>query len=196
MRPFIPHLAPRRRKGATLFEILLVLLAIAGIIAGATIAFSQTGTRQRLNEAQTQINMLISGIRQYFAGFGTYAGLTNGVAVNAGIVPRHMIPNPPAAGAAAPPNIPLRHPWAGSVSLAPATVVTANDAFSITFSGLSNEACRNLLTINTSAAPGSIISIQANATTVFNEGGTQLTVNGVNAACTQNNNNTIVWTVR
>lgn len=193
MHPLASRLAPQRRKGATLFEVLLVLLAIAGIIAAATLVFSQTGSRQKLNDAQTQLNTLISGIRQYFAGFGSYASLSNGVAVNAGIVPRSMIPNPPPPGSSAPDNILLRNPWSGQVTLAP---VNANEAFSITFAGLPNDICRNLLTINTSAAPGSIAHIEANGTTVFSEGATQLTAAGVNQACSQSNSNTIVWTIR
>ena len=189
-------LAPRRRKGATLFEILLVLFAIASIIAAATLVFSQTGSRQKLNDAQTQLNTLISGIRQYFAGFGSYENLSNGVAVNAGIIPRAMIPNPPAAGARAQDNILLRNPWSGQVTLAPATINTANEAFSITFGGLPNDICRNLLTINTSAAPGAIARIEANGTPIFSEGATQMTAAGVDLACSANNSNTIVWIVR
>jgi len=190
------RLAPRRRKGATLFEVLLVLLAIAGIIAAATLVFSQTGSRQKLNDAQTQLNTLISGIRQYFAGFGSYENLSNGVAVNAGIVPRSMIPTPPPAGSSAQNNILLRNPWAGQVTLAPVSLATPNEAFSITFGGLPNDICRNLLTINTSAAPGAIARIEANGTTIFSEGATQLTAAGVNQACTAGNSNQIVWTVR
>ena len=187
------RLAPRRRKGATLFEVLLVLLAIAGIIAAATLVFSQTGSRQKLNDAQTQLNTLISGIRQYFAGFGSYENLSNGVAVNAGIVPRSMIPNPPGPGQNADPSILLRNPWAGQVTLAPAN---ENSAFTITFAGLPNDICRNLLTINTSAAPGAIASIQANGVTIFSEGNTQITARAVDQACSSNNANQIVWTVR
>jgi type II secretory pathway pseudopilin PulG len=196
LRPLATRLAPRRRKGATLFEVLLVLLAIAGIIAAATLVFSQTGSRQKLNDAQTQLNTLISGTRQYFAGFGTYASLNNGVAVNAGLVPRSMIPQPPAAGGTAPAGIALRNPWSGAVTLAAAGVITPNDAFSITFAGLPNDICRNLLTINTSAAPGAIARIEANGTAVFTEVGTPLTASNVNAACTSSNNNSIVWTIR
>jgi type II secretory pathway pseudopilin PulG len=195
-RPLAIRFAPQRRKGATLFEVLLVLLAIAGIIAAATLVFSQTSSRQKLNDAQTQLNTLISGTRQYFAGFGTYASLSNGVAVNAGIVPRSMIPTPPAPGTLAPDSIPLRNPWSGAVTLQPATVVSANDAFSITFSGLPNDICRNLLTINTSAAPGAIARIEANGTVIFSEQATQLTASNVNTACDANNANQIVWTIR
>jgi len=187
------RLAPRRRKGATLFEILLVLLAIAGIIAAATLVFSQTGSRQKLNDAQTQLNTLISGIRQYFAGFGTYEGLSNGAAVNAGIVPRAMIPNPPDPSRGARNDILLRNPWSGQVTLAPAN---ENSAFTITFAGLPNDICRNLLTINTSAAPGAIASIRANGETIFSEGNTQITAERVDRACSSNNANQIVWTVR
>jgi len=196
LRPLANRLAPRRRKGATLFEVLLVLLAIAGIIAAATLVFSQTGSRQKLNDAQTQLNTLISGTRQYFAGFGTYANLSNGVAVNAGIIPRAMIPAPPAAGAAAADGIALRNPWSGAVTIAPAQVVTTNDAFTITFAGLPNDICRNLLTINTSAAAGSISRIEANGTAVYTEGATQLTSANVNSACGSNNANQIIWTIR
>lgn len=195
-RPLASRLAPRRRKGATLFEVLLVLLAIAGIIASATLVFSQTGSRQKLNDAQTQLNTLISGTRQYFAGFGTYANLSNGVAVNAGIVPRAMIPTPPAAGAAAADAIPLRNPWSGAVTIQPAQVASPNDSFTITFAGLPNDICRNLLTINTSAAPGAIARIEANGIAVFTEGATQLTAANVNQACGASNANQIVWTIR
>lgn len=196
MRPLVSRLAPRRRKGATLFEVLLVLLAIAGIIAAATLVFSQTGSRQKLNDAQTQLSTLISGIRQYFAGFGSYANISNGVAVNAGIVPRSMIPNPPPAGTSAPDNILLRNPWSGAVTIEPVSINTDNDAFRITFAGLPNDICRNLLTINTSAAPGAIATITANGTVIFSEGSTQLTASGVNQACSSSNANTIAWTVR
>jgi type II secretory pathway pseudopilin PulG len=196
LRPLATRLIPRRRKGATLFEVLLVLLAIAGIIAAATLVFSQTGSRQKLNDAQTQLNTLISGTRQYFAGFGTYENLSNGVAVNAGIVPRSMIPQPPAAGSAAADTIPLRNPWSGEVRIQPAQVVAPNDAFTITFGGLPNDICRNLLTINTSAAPGAIARIEANGTAVFTEGATQLTAANVNQACGASNANQIVWTIR
>jgi type II secretory pathway pseudopilin PulG len=193
LRPLATRLAPRRRKGATLFEVLLVLLAIAGIIAAATLVFSQTGSRQKLNDAQTQLNTLISGTRQYFAGFGTYESLNNGVAVNAGLVPRSMIPQPPAAGSAANATIPLRNPWSGAVTLGS---LSPHETFTITFAGLPNDICRNLLTINTSAAPGAIARIEANGTAVFTEGNTQLTAANVNQACDQSNNNTIVWTIR
>jgi len=188
-RPLAVRLVPQRRKGATLFEILLVLLAIAGIIAAATLVFSQTGSRQKLNDAQTQLNTLISGTRQYFAGFGTYAGLDNAVAINAGIVPRSMIPTP------GQPN--LRNPWSGEVRIAAAQVVEPNDAFTITFRGLPNDICRNLLTINTSAAPGAIALIEANGQQVFTQQDpSRLTATTIDQACTSSNNNTITWTIR
>jgi type II secretory pathway pseudopilin PulG len=183
------RLAPRRRKGATLFEILLVLLAIAGIIAAATLVFSQTGSRQKMNDAQTQLNTLISGTRQYFAGFGTYAGLNNDVAINAGIVPRSMIPNPG--------NSVLRNPWSGEVKIESTQVTSPDDAFAITFRGLPNDICRNLLTINTSATPGTIALIKVNNQEVFTQQNpSQLTAVTIDRACTSSNNNDITWVLR
>jgi type II secretory pathway pseudopilin PulG len=188
-RPLAIRFAPRRRKGATLFEVLLVLLAIAGIIAAATLVFSQTSSRQKLNDAQTQLNTLISGTRQYFAGFGTYAGLDNAVAINAGIVPRSMIPTP------GQPN--LRNPWSGEVRLESTQVNAPDDAFTITFRGLPNEICRNLLTINTSAAPGAIALIEANGQQVFTQQNPGLlTATNINQACGSGNDNRITWTIR
>ncbi len=183
---------PRRRKGATLFEILLVLLAIAGLIAGATLLLSQTGSRDRLNQAQTQVSSLISGTRNYFTQYGTYAGLDNTMANNAGIFPKAMV-----TGTTADPII--RNPWSGPVTLAAGATDATN--FTLAYSGLPNDICRNLLTMNASAQAGSIIQISAGtgATggTVVYSTTLPMTAANVNTACSGGGtNNTIVWTIQ
>lgn len=128
------HILETRKgeAGVTIGE-LLFWLGVAAIVTGA-IAWSANKALNMWRTTKTQESLLILRMQtqQLFASASDYNGLTNDMALKAGLVPQNFI-----KGSA------LFNAWGGTITLAPDS---GNSAFSIAFEGIPQEECTRLAT--------------------------------------------------
>ncbi len=180
------RVASKSQSGLTLVETLIAVVIGIIILAGAFIVAGQVLTNNRLSNTETDIASLESGIKQLYSGQGSYNGLVNSIAQNAGIFPESMI------GTGTPVDA-----WQGAVTLEPGTSISAafGGDFAIQFAAVSQSACIKLATfqygswpefsINGTAlyAPGNPIAAGSSPTTL------------AASDCTAGDSNTLLWVV-
>lgn len=106
--------------------VLIALVVIGGAAYGLNSAFSKAkvaNTQQDLVTTRMQI-------QQLFSGATNYSGLTNEVAINAGVVPKNMIK-----------GTDLKNAWGGDLTIANED---ANASFTITLSQIPKDECTQL----------------------------------------------------
>jgi len=176
----------RGERGLTLVETLIAVVIGIIILVGAFMVAGQVLTNNRLANTETDIASLESGVKQLYSGQGSYNGLTNSIAQNAGIFPESMI------GTGTPVDA-----WQGTVTLESGTSVSAGFGgdFAIQFADVSQSACIKLATfqygswaqfsINGTAlyAPGNPIAPGSSPTTL------------ASTDCSAGDANTLLWVV-
>ncbi len=174
------------QAGLTLVETLIAVVIGIIILVGAFMVAGQVLATNRLSNTETDIASLESGVKQLYSGQGSYNGLTNQVAQNAGIFPESMI------GTGTPVDA-----WQGAVTLEPGSSVSADFGgdFAIQFAEVSQSACIKLATfqygswaqfsINGTAlyAPGNPVAPGSSPTTL------------ASANCSTGDVNTLLWVV-
>lgn len=109
----------------SLGSILIMLVVIASVASGLYMAFSKT------NVANTEEDLIVLRMQTQSFFVGTnYDGLSNEVAMKAGIVPKGLIKGEN-----------LRNAWGGDVTLSPDTT---NGQFSIELGNVPQEECTQL----------------------------------------------------
>lgn len=175
-----------RQRGLTLIEAAMVLAIATLVVAGIMIFFQSASINNKTNEAMAELNNLQSSVRSVYAGQSTYAGLTANNLIAARTVPSKMISG---VGAAAT----LRHAFNGAATIAAASVPSGslNNAFTITFSNIPQEACSKmgLFDLGNGLALSTI-----NGDPIITDAIRQPSVTGVTGACDNANNNTMTWT--
>jgi hypothetical protein len=110
--------------GGMLFYLIMLALA-AGIIA-------MLYNYSKMSVTQQSLSTLAMNVQGLYSGQATYDGLSNSVAMNAGVVPKKFI-----SGTA------IKNPWGGAVTIAPGS---DNGTFTITLAGIKQEDCIKLAT--------------------------------------------------
>lgn len=128
------RLVSRRRRGISLFQVLMGLALFAATLIGAVSLYTSATETQRLNEAQTLLTRLTVAVGRIHQGLATY-GTSSLVA---DLAHRGAIPSSAVAGSTSNPRI--RHPFGDFV-----TVVGAGATYVITFQDLDNETCALLI---------------------------------------------------
>ena len=124
----------KKQKGLTLIELLIGITALSAMVLIVLTGYQRFQMRYNVQEHVQDIMELVIGIDQSFMQLeGSYASVSTPLVVGAFIPPKHMI----RAGA-------VYNPWGGAVSFAPASVASANDAFTISTTNLPETACIRL----------------------------------------------------
>ncbi len=131
-------------SGRSMVEMLGVLAIIGVLSVGGIAGYSKAMNKYKINKTTDQVSMLVANIRTLFSSQGNYAGLNNGQAVKFGVVPNDMYS--PAANIAD--DMALTNAFAGDVTIktSASDAEHATNAFSITYEGLSSEACVTVAT--------------------------------------------------
>lgn len=131
----------KKSKGFTLIEILLVVgfIALAGI--GVYIVYDKVTTSQSVNAEVRNLDTLRAGIKNIYAAssnYGTAGEIITPIIINAKVAPDIMV-----NGTA------LRSGFGGAVTIAVAGLGTGmtNNAFNITYSGITADVCSKFVTI-------------------------------------------------
>ena len=128
-------------NGRSMVEMLGVLAIIGVLSVGGIAGYSKAMNKYKINKTTDQVSMLVANIRTIFSSQGNYAGLNNGSAIRFGVVPNDMYTT--AATYAS--NYSIKNAFGGAVTIAYDKLRTddtaTNEAFTIRYDGLSQEAC-------------------------------------------------------
>ena len=124
-------------SGRSMIEMLGVLAIIGVLSVGGIAGYSKAMNKFKTNQVADNVSMLVANIKTLYAQQKTYTGLNNTSAVSMGVVPDEL-------GTSAT----LTNAFNGAVNIqaAASTAASDNKAFTITFNGLSKEACITLAT--------------------------------------------------
>lgn len=127
----------KEQAGRSMIEMLGVLAIIGVLSVGGIAGYSKAMNKFKTNKVADNVSMLVANIKTLYAQQKTYGGLTNQSAVDMGVVPDEL-------GTTSK----LTNAFNGTVVISQASSTTGGDkkAFTLTFNGLSREACITLAT--------------------------------------------------
>ena len=135
-------------NGRSMVEMLGVLAIIGVLSVGGIAGYSKAMNKYKINKTTDQVSMLVANIRTIFSSQGDYAGLANATAVNFGVVPNDMYSTK--TGGAYDSAKGLTNAFNGYVTIVASQARTQdtskNEAFTIEYGGLSQEACVTIAT--------------------------------------------------
>lgn len=168
----------RSARGVTLTEVLLVVAIAAFIIVGAVMLYTTVFSDTKTNDAQRQVQAIISNIRSLYTGAPNFGedDFTD-VAVKAQVFNNTEVVN----------GVPL-NPWGGEIALE-----GVGTSFTITYPDVPRKPCVKLIRMNNTGLGGAALSVAVNDTIADD-----LNITAADAVdlCSQDDRNTIVWQVR
>ena len=193
------------QSGRSMVEMLGVLAIIGVLSIGGISGYSKAMAKYRINKTLDQISTLVMNIRTLYASAVNYAGLTNGVAVQMGIIPRDMLTG--ARGSTVASGIAIVNVYGGQIKLTASGADNDNRNFYVTYSGLPMEACVSIATADWGSQAGSgLQSIGIGASKSGKDESDSLTTHEIdtlplslsvaaaNCSGSGDNGNTIKWT--
>ncbi len=134
-------------SGRSMVEMLGVLAIIGVLSVGGIAGYSKAMNKYKINKTTDQVSMLVANLRTIFSSQGNYDGLTNATAVNFGVVPNDMYTLSSGAYDA---TKGLKNAFNGQVTIIASKArggdTVGNEAFTIEYGGLSQEACVTVAT--------------------------------------------------
>ena len=152
-------------SGRSMIEMLGVLAIIGVLSVGGIAGYSKAMNKFKTNKVADNVSMLVANIKTLYAQQKTYDGLDNYSAVSMGVVPDELVASKDADKKEAS----LTNAFNGDVKISEAGSTAGDDkkAFTITFSGLSREACITLATNDWGSGYSSgLIYIKASKTAI------------------------------
>ena len=135
-------------NGRSMVEMLGVLAIIGVLSVGGIAGYSKAMNKFKINKTTDQISMLVANIRTIFSSQGNYAGLNNGSAIRFGVVPNDMYTT--ATNGTYASDYSIKNAFGGAVTIDHDKLRTddgnSNEAFTIKYDGLSQEACVTIST--------------------------------------------------
>lgn len=127
----------KEQAGRSMIEMLGVLAIIGVLSVGGIAGYSKAMNKFKTNKVADNVSMLVANIKTLYAQQKEYTDLSNANAVSMGVVPDEL-------GTTAD----LTNAFNGTVVISEASSTTNTDkkAFTLTFNGLSREACITLAT--------------------------------------------------
>ena len=125
------------QSGRSMIEMLGVLAIIGVLSVGGIAGYSKAMNKFKTNKVADNVSMLVANIKTLYAQQKDYDGLDNSSAVSMGVVPDELGTTES-----------LTNAFNGSVIISEASSTDSSDkkAFTLTFNGLSREACITLAT--------------------------------------------------
>lgn len=143
------------QSGRSMIEMLGVLAIIGVLSVGGIAGYSKAMAKYRTNKVVEQVSMLITNVRTMYAQQQTYVNLDNNLAIEMGVVPEELIV---VDGQGAATNA-LRNIFGGRVFIDASSVdgtgAVDQNAFVVTFYGMSRDACIAIATSDWGAGSSS-----------------------------------------
>ena len=152
-------------NGRSMVEMLGVLAIIGVLSVGGIAGYSKAMNKYKINKSTDQVSMLVANIRTLFSSQGDYAGLSNGQAIKFGVVPNDMYTASSNNTYAS--NYDINNAFNGDVFIASADArgTGDNEAFIVSYNGLTAEACVTIATGDWGSGQASgLIAIQQQIT--------------------------------
>ena len=146
------------QSGRSMIEMLGVLAIIGVLSVGGIAGYSKAMNKFKTNKVADNVSMLVANIKTLYAQQKDYTDLDNANAVSMGVVPDELGTTED-----------LTNAFNGTVVISQASSTAGGDkkAFTLTFNGLSREACITLATNDWGSGYSSgLIYIKAAATTI------------------------------
>lgn len=173
-----PH-PSRRNRGFTIVELMIVLAVGVALISAAIALFSTIRANMRANNHKSDLVQIISKAQSVFGASNLYGDVTTAIAVGANTFPD---------GARIPGTATAQNRYGGLWSVAPATLVSANDALALTDPNVHSPDCFNLVA---AVAPmNRRVSVAGSVVKVLDG---NLDTAAARAACESAQNVAIVW---
>lgn len=174
---------PQSRKsgrGITLLETLLAIAVGVTLIIGSVVLYQSATSKGLVQEAFSQIQSTVSGVRSLYSGSASYGQGTDitEVAVQAKVFENKWIDS-----AGQPIN-----PWGGNV-----TITGANRTFIMTYAMVPQDSCALLIAQNSTGFGGSVASVKVNNQAISTQA---IDPAAATAACNKANDNEIEWVLR
>lgn len=139
------------QSGRSMVEMLGVLAIIGVLSIGGIAGYSKAMAKFRVNKTLDQISMLVMNIRSLYSGNINYNGLKDKVAIQMGIIPKDMLP----AGTTESTASAIINAYQGAVSVKAANTGGTDRSFTVTYTGLTREACVAIATADWGSQAGS-----------------------------------------
>ena len=159
------NLLKNTQSGRSMVEMLGVLAIIGVLSVGGIAGYSKAMNKFKINKTADQVSMLISNIKKSYSTQGNYVGLDNTQAKKYGIIPNDMYKSTDASDK-------ITNAYGGKVVIMASGRLKAgdNEAFLITYSGLSSEACVTIATSDWNSGRNSgliVVSAGYNVNTAY-----------------------------
>lgn len=128
----------KRQAGFGLIELMLSIGIIAILAIGVVSYFNNVDHSNKVKDEVNNLNAMSGAIRNMFNSQGSYQGLSNTVVLKSGGFPDRMrVPSSTTL---------IKHGWLTSgVTVAPATVASTDDSFTITYASIPEKACSDIV---------------------------------------------------
>ncbi|SOZ17224.1 type 4 pilus major pilin [Cupriavidus taiwanensis] len=124
----------KQQGGFTLVELLIAAVLLALGIAGIYKGVSDYMSNDRANREMKELPSIITAIQQKYAQRQNYAGATTAGLINLGVFPQSWV-----VGAT------VQNRWGGTVTVGTATLVSANDALTLSFTQVPQAECADVI---------------------------------------------------
>ena len=150
-------------QGRSMIEMLGVLAIVGVLSVGGIAGYSKAMNKFKTNKIGDQIQMISTNIRTLFSSQRTYTGLTNGMALRAGLIPGEMY-DAASSGNTYSTNYPITNAFGGGVYIAVANQTNDNGgpnntgdemAFTIAVDQIPQSACVSIATTDWGGDTGS-----------------------------------------
>jgi len=166
-------------RGLTLMEALLFLGLAAVVIIGAFTLYTNASNSSKLNQARTELQSYVGGIKTLYSARNDYTGLNSRLVIDAAIAPQSAVR-----------GFGLINPWGGATTITLPTGANPR-VFIITYAELSEEACIAMAS-QSFLNDGSINQVTINSTSFTAE----ITPAQAAAECNAGAVNSLAWQVR
>lgn len=192
------NLYKNEQSGRSMVEMLGVLAIIGVLSIGGISGYSKAMAKFRVNKTLDQISMLVMNIRSLYSGNIDYTGLADKVVISMGIIPKDMLDK-------ASPAEKIINAFQGGVSVAAANTGGAGRSFTVTYNGLTKEACVAIATADWGSQAGSgLVKISvgpstnkttAGALTAYTIDNLPVTLSAAAVSCSETKDigNTVQW---
>lgn len=144
-------------QGRSMIEMLGVLAIVGVLSVGGIAGYSKAMNKFKTNKVGDQIQMISTNIRTLFSSQRTYAGLNNGMALQAGLIPGEMYQAVSSSGQSYSSSYTITNAFGGKTFIAVADQSSAGDqmAFTIAVDQIPQSACVSIATTDWGGDAGS-----------------------------------------